>query len=108
MMAIAYNCVVDYWRRSARNGGSLPDEQLLPSPAPDGDDEWMQQEVVEAMTRISAEESALLTMFYAEGCSLATIAERLGIQEGAAKVRLFRARTALKRQIEALHDRGVG
>ncbi len=108
IMTIAYNCLVDYWRKSARNGGSLPDEQLLPAPVPDGDDEWRQQEVVEAMTRISAEDSALLTMFYAEGCSLATIAERLDIQEGTAKVRLFRARAALKSQIEALHHRGVG
>lgn len=107
IMTIAYNCLVDYWRTSRRNAGSLLDEQALAAPEPDGDNDWRQQEVVEAMTRISTDESALLTMYYAEGCSLATIAERLGIQEGTAKVRLFRARAALKKQIEAWHDRGA-
>jgi RNA polymerase sigma-70 factor (ECF subfamily) len=107
IMTIAYNCLVDYWRKSGRDGGSLPDEQVLAAPEPDSENDWKQQEVVEAMTRISADDSALLTMFYAEGCSLATIAERLGIQEGTAKVRLFRARTALKKQIEAWHGQGA-
>ena len=107
IMTIAYNCLVDYWRKSAHEGGDLPDEQLLAAPEPDHDDDWKQQEVVEAMTRISPEDSALLTMFYAEGCSLATIGVQLGVAEGTAKVRLFRARAALKKQVEALHERGA-
>ena len=107
VMTIAYNCLVDYWRKSAREGGDLPDEQLLAAPEQDRDDVWKQQEIVEAMTKISPEDSALLTMFYAEECSLATIGGRLGIAEGTAKVRLFRARAALKKQVEALHERGT-
>jgi RNA polymerase sigma factor (sigma-70 family) len=107
VMTIAYNCLVDYWRKSAREGGDLPDEQLLAAPEQDRDDEWKQQEIVEAMTRISPEDSGLLTMFYAEECSLATIGGRLGVAEGTAKVRLFRARAALKKQVEALHERGA-
>jgi DNA-directed RNA polymerase specialized sigma24 family protein len=59
------------------------------------------------MTKVSPEDSALLTMFYAEECSLATIGGRLGVAEGTAKVRLFRARAALKKQVEALHQRGA-
>lgn len=107
VMTIAYNCLVDYWRKSAREGGDLPDEQFLAAPERDRDDEWKQHEIVEAMTRIPPEDSALLTMFYAEECSLATIGGRLGIAEGTAKVRLFRARAALKKQVEALHQRGA-
>jgi len=107
VMTIAYNCLVDYWRKSAREGGDLPDEQVLAAPESDRDDEWRQHEIVEAMTRISPEDSALLTMFYAEECSLATIGVRLGVAEGTAKVRLFRARAALKKQVEALHQRGA-
>lgn len=55
------------------------------------------------MTRISADESALLSMFYSEKCTVATIAARLGITESAAKVRLFRARLALRKEVEALY-----
>ncbi|HWQ21481.1 MAG TPA: RNA polymerase sigma factor [Clostridia bacterium] len=107
VMTIAYNCLVDYWRKLAHEGGDLPDEQLLAAPEQDRDDEWKQQEIVEAMTRVSPDESALLTMFYAEGSSLATIGVQLGVAEGTAKVRLFRARAALKKQVEALHERGA-
>jgi RNA polymerase sigma-70 factor (ECF subfamily) len=106
VMTITYNCLVDYWRKAAREGGDLPDEQFMAAPEQDRDDAWKQQEIVKAMTRISPEDSALLTMFYAEECSLATIGGRLGIAEGTAKVRLFRARAALKKQVEALHERG--
>lgn len=106
IMTIAYNCLVDYWRKSGRESADLPDEQLLAAPETDRDDEWKQQEIVEAMTRLSPEDSALLTMFYAEKCSLAEIGERLGVTEGAAKVRLFRARATLKKQVEALQGQG--
>lgn len=34
---------------------------------------------------------------------MATIAARLGITESAAKVRLFRARLALRKEVEALY-----
>jgi len=107
VMTIAYNCLVDYWRKSVREGGDLPDEQFLAAPEQDRDDEWKQQEIVKAMTRISPEDSALLTMFYVEECSLATIGGRLGVTEGTAKVRLFRARVALKKQVKVLHERGA-
>jgi len=107
VMTIAYNCLVDYWRKSVREGGDLPDEQFLAAPEQDRDDEWKQKEIVKAMTRISPEDSALLTMFYVEECSLATIGGRLGVTEGTAKVRLFRARVALKKQVKALHERGA-
>lgn len=107
VMTIAYNCLVDFWRKSSHEGGDLPDEQLLAAPEQDGDDEWRQQEIVEAMTRLSPEDSAILTMFYAGKCSLAMIGEQLGIAEGTAKVRLFRARGALKKQVESLQGRGA-
>jgi DNA-directed RNA polymerase specialized sigma24 family protein len=47
-------------------------------------------------------------MFYAEECSLAEIGDRLGVAEGTAKVRLFRARAVLRKQVETLHERGSG
>jgi RNA polymerase sigma factor (sigma-70 family) len=108
VMTIAYNCLVDYWRKSGRENADLPDEQLLAAPEPNRDDEWKQQEIVKAMTHLSAEDSALLTMFYAEECSLAEIGDRLGVAEGTAKVRLFRARAVLRKQVETLHERGSG
>lgn len=106
VMTIAYNCLVDYWRKSRRESADLPDEQLLAAPEQDRDDEWKQQEIVKAMTHLSSEDSALLTMFYAEKCSLAEIGDRLGVVEGTAKVRLFRARAALKKQVESLQGQG--
>ncbi len=107
VMTIAYNCLVDYWRKSGRENADMPDEQLLAAPETDRDDEWRQQEIVTAMTRLSSEDSALLTMFYAERRSLAEIGKRLGVAEGTAKVRLFRARAALRKQVETMHERGV-
>jgi RNA polymerase sigma-70 factor (ECF subfamily) len=107
VMTIAYNCLVDYWRKSGRENADMPDEQLLAAPETDRDDEWRQQEIVTAMTHLSSEDSALLTMFYAERQSLAEIGERLGVAEGTAKVRLFRARAALRKQVETMHERGV-
>jgi len=105
-MTIAYNCLVDYWRSSARDSADLPDEQVLAAPQEDEENGWKAQEIVTAMTRISADESALLSMFYGEKCTVATIAARLGITESAAKVRLFRARQALRKEVEALYGKG--
>ena len=107
MMTIAYNCLVDYWRKSGRESADLPDEQYLAAPDTDQDDEWKQQEIVRAMTHLSTNDSELLTMFYAEERSLAEIGGRLGVSEGTAKVRLFRARAALKKQIENRRVGGV-
>jgi RNA polymerase sigma-70 factor (ECF subfamily) len=108
IMTIAYNCLVDYWRSSAREGADLPDEQVLAAPQEDEENGWKAQEIVTAMTRISTDESALLSMFYGEKCTVATIAARLGITESAAKVRLFRARSALRKEVEALYGNEEG
>jgi RNA polymerase sigma factor (sigma-70 family) len=107
VMTIAYNCLVDYWRKMGHEGGDLPDEQILAAPEEEDSDEWKQQEVVTAMIRIAEDEREILTMFYAERLSLAAVGERLGVAEGTAKVRLFRARAALRKQIEARHERGT-
>ncbi|HNW85082.1 MAG TPA: sigma factor-like helix-turn-helix DNA-binding protein, partial [Candidatus Cryosericum sp.] len=47
--------------------------------------------------------SLLTVVFTNEKCTVATIAARLGITESAAKVRLFRARLALRKEVEALY-----
>lgn len=107
VMTIAYNCLVDYWRKADREGGDLSDEQILAAPERDSDDLWKQQIVVTAMAQLPPPESELLTMFYVEQLSVAAIGERLDITEGAAKVRLFRARATLKKQVETLQERGA-
>ncbi len=106
VMTIAYNCLVDYWRKAQRESADLPDEQILAAPEPDKDDVWKQQIIVTAMAQIPPDESELLTMFYMERLSLSAIGKRLGITEDAAKVRLFRARAVLKKQVESLQGRG--
>jgi RNA polymerase sigma-70 factor (ECF subfamily) len=108
IMTIAYNCLVDYWRSTSRRSTDVPDEQVLTAPQEDGENAWRAQEIITAMTRISAEDSALLSTFYGERCTVAVIATRLGITESAAKVRLFRARLALRKEVEALYGKGDG
>ena len=105
IMTIAYNCLVDYWRSSSRGNAEVPDEQVLAAPQEDEENAWRAQEIITAMTRIPAEDSALLSMFYGERCTVAVIAARLGITESAAKVRLFRARQALRKEVEALYGK---
>ena len=55
-----------------------------------------------ALSRVSPDDRAVLTMFYWEDLSLAELAESLGIGENAAKTRLFRARDRFKKVFETL------
>ncbi len=90
VMTIAYNCLVDHWRKSSREGGDLPDERILAAPEQTGMIVET-HEIVEAMTQISPEDSALLTMFYAEECGSSHDRRTTRCSQGTAKVRLFRA-----------------
>lgn len=58
--------------------------------------------VAQAMSSLSPDDRALLTLFYWEELSLPDIAQSLGCSHNAAKTRLFRARERFKTRYEEL------
>lgn len=53
-----------------------------------------------ALTKLKPDEASVISLFYLQEQSLEEIGQILGIESGAAKVRLFRARQKLKQIIE--------
>ncbi|PZP49073.1 MAG: RNA polymerase subunit sigma [Pseudopedobacter saltans] len=59
------------------------------------------QMINEALSLLKPEDSSILSLFYLQEQSLEEIGQILGIETGAAKVRLFRARQKMKQVIES-------
>lgn len=79
------------------------DEELLgesTADASEGADVFEAQEVRDALERLPLGLREPLVLFEFEGFSHREIAELIGITEGAAKVRVFRARQKLRRMLE--------
>jgi RNA polymerase sigma-70 factor (ECF subfamily) len=77
---------------------SSPSQQLLR--------DELRQGLREALARLAPNDREVLVMYYLEGLAFAEIAAVLGIKEGAAKVRHFRALERIRKLIE--HDDGGG
>jgi RNA polymerase sigma-70 factor (ECF subfamily) len=74
--------------------------------AADQGDATAARELLEhAMRRLSAEEQLVITMLELEERTVREIAALTGWSESNVKVRAFRAREALKRILEASHER---
>lgn len=66
--------------------------------APQGDAHT--EEIAAALTRLPASQREILSLFYIDGLNLVETARVLDVSVGAIQQRLFRARGALKRELE--------
>jgi RNA polymerase sigma-70 factor (ECF subfamily) len=78
--------------------GTSPSQRLLR--------DELRQRLREALARLAPNDREVLVMYYLEGLAFAEIAAVLGIAEGAAKVRHFRALERIRKLME--HDESGG
>lgn len=95
VLRIAANCARDKWRERPH----LPLEDSLPEAEPGEDSEDLAR-LNAALAKLSPLDRTVLAMRYEEELRAAEIAQRLGLQEGAVRVRLFRARERLLKLME--------
>jgi RNA polymerase sigma-70 factor, ECF subfamily len=89
-------------RRVSREGPLEESGGSLSLVAPGSDEAFDRREPLErAFERLEADDRALLVLHHLEGLQVAEIAARLEIPAGTAKSRLFSARRALERAMEA-------
>lgn len=95
-----------YWRledgarRRVRDGQGLPFEDVtIPSSGPTGPPSYSAAIVETALLQMSPRDQDILRWHYDERATIATIAERLGMNQGAAKKAAHDARTRMKRRI---------
>jgi RNA polymerase sigma factor (sigma-70 family) len=98
------NAVVDYYRRRASDRRSLEGFARGLSDDPERDDPDLERVVCECVTDLVSvlkpEYADVIRQVDLEGSEVADAADRLGITPGNARVRLHRARTALKEVVE--------
>lgn len=108
---VATNVCLNYLRDRGPKPASLdapmrgsdepPTEPEDPGPGPDvlADLRLDRERVDAAIRELPADHRAVLTLYYLEGLGLPDLAEALGASQNTCKVRLFRAREALKRKL---------
>jgi RNA polymerase sigma-70 factor (ECF subfamily) len=97
---IARNAVADELaRRSTRNGREVALDGLDVA-ARGRDGGWIWEEVA----RLSTDARDVLVLRYRDGLSYGEIAERLGVPSSTVRGRIYEARRALRRRLEALED----
>lgn len=101
---IAYNLSVDCCRRKSRRPVvRLTDREVPPADTPTAEgpyDEECVGRMRRALDRLTAQERALVTLYYEEERPMAEIAAIVGITETNAKVRLHRVRQRIRRYME--------
>lgn len=82
-------------------GDDSPPEIEDPGPRPEelADLRLDRERIESAIQELPADQRAVLTLYYFEGLGLPELAEALGASQNTCKVRLFRAREALKRKL---------
>jgi len=102
MHRIVANCAMTHLRRRGRFGALLRDEEAPELPTPDRAQELAVQRDELARGLASLPEGQRVTLLLKDvyGLSVRDIATELGIQEGAVKVRVHRARKRLKELLE--------
>jgi RNA polymerase sigma factor (sigma-70 family) len=99
LLAIAHNVCLQRFRNAARRPQQVPldedlAEALVPEESPSADD------LVRALQQLSFNQRSALVMRELEGRSYAEIGEILGLPVSAVETLLFRARRALREQLE--------
>ena len=108
---IAANAARDHLRRAAvRSERDLEEAMALAS---DDDPHELSERRSELRLMLAAleaedEASRRLVLARADGVGIAELAERMGLSEGAVKMRLLRIRQRLRRRLDGLRDRGDG
>ncbi len=105
LRSIALNEIRQLYRRES----DLRNAALLSADIADGGESaqtvWERKETAAAVHRaiqqLPADQQVVITLRYLESLDLAGIAERLSISVGAVKVRLYRARSRLAREINS-------
>lgn len=108
LYTIVNNTCISFLRKKKLNIQSLDDERVFATA--DNQDAGFRADgvelksrhamVVEAISQLKPDDSAIITLFYKNEQSLEEIARILGLEVNTAKVRLHRARTRLKELIE--------
>ena len=99
LIAIAHNVCRQRFRESARRPSEVMlDEEALPSL--EEEEAPRAQDIRRALAHIALNQRAALVMRELEGRSYREIAEVLGVSHGAVETLLFRARRALREQLE--------
>jgi RNA polymerase sigma-70 factor, ECF subfamily len=98
LVGVARHKLVDHWRRSAREQRTLavaePPDQGVDDPWED----WIDAEAAHtALSRLSADHRAALTLRYLDGLPVADVAFHIGRSLHATETLLARARAALRR-----------
>jgi RNA polymerase sigma-70 factor (ECF subfamily) len=98
---IARNAVADELaRRSTRNGREVPiDEVDVAARGREGGG-WIWEEVA----RLAKDAQVVLTLRYRDGLSYGEVADRLDIPESTVRGRIYEARRALRRRLEAQEE----
>jgi RNA polymerase sigma-70 factor, ECF subfamily len=104
LVGVARHKLVDHWRRLEREQRSLTaaaEPSNLHEPVEDPWDEWFDTEAAHAaLSRLSANQRAALTLRYLDGLPVAAVAEHLGRSLHATETLLARSRGALRRHYE--------
>jgi RNA polymerase sigma factor (sigma-70 family) len=114
LLAIAANVRMDELRRRLRLAEDAGDEQVDRALAatgqsqPDGEELFegaeLSQKVRAAMSRLPPSQRVVVELNRLEGLSLAEVGKALGISEGAAKLRAFRAYEQLRQDLRELWE----
>lgn len=92
-----YRTYVSWWRR--RWKGEVPSEELPESPEMGEASRSARLDLLRAMAELPKVQRAVLVLRYFEDCTVAEVAERLGMSEGTVKSHSFRAREALRQSV---------
>jgi RNA polymerase sigma-70 factor, ECF subfamily len=109
MYRIVTNCAMSHLRRRGRFGDVFREEDGPELPVPDRAQEIAVQrdDLARGLARLPAGQRTVLLLKDVYGLSVREIAQEVGIEEGAVKVRLHRARKRLKEMLEE-EDRRAG
>ncbi len=113
VFAIAAHARVDWLRSQGRHAAETLDEEGLSAPHPSGDpgaglqDRERSARVHAALESLTEPQRVVVHLHRFEGLGFAEIGKVLGISEGAAKLRAFRAYAELRRQLGDLAAEGA-
>ena len=102
---IAVRSCYDFLRATRRDRENLALVEIEIGVQPDGNVEHARELLQWAMAKLSADERLVITLLELEERSVRETAELTGWSESNVKVRAFRARQALKKILEARHER---